>query len=81
MAFALLFLEIRRLIRNTPSVLSAVECSRKQRRVVYLLCAMYLGFVLLSMPYFVIRLYIDIQHWRGMAPFIPRQLFIDIPYW
>ena len=75
LAFTLLFSEIRRLIRNPPGMFSRIGCSRKQRQAVYVLCGMYLGFLLLSMPYFVIRLYIDIQHWRGATPYIPHQVF------
>ena len=73
-AFFAMFFEIRRILRSTPPHHSEglFEESVKQRRVIYVFGVMYLTFVILAMPYFYLRLLIDIYFWMGNEIFINK---------
>lgn len=60
--FTKMFFEIRRLLRCTPSH-HFIELSPRQRRIIYIFCSMYMSFLVLAMPYFSLRLWIDICSW------------------
>ena len=63
-AFFAMFLEIRRVVRSTPRHRLAGEML-KQRRVIFVFALMYLSFVFLAMPYFSLRLLVDVYFWTG----------------
>ncbi|XP_066932214.1 histamine H2 receptor-like [Clytia hemisphaerica] len=56
--FMAMFREITKLLRRTPS---ANASNRQQKRVLCIFGCMYICFVILALPYFALRLYIDIQ--------------------
>ena len=62
-AYLAILLEIRRLIRCTPGGHSTTDSLPKQRRAIHIFCSMYLAFVVSAMPYFTLRLWIDIRSW------------------
>ena len=61
-AFLAMFFEIRRLLYCVPRH-HVVQVSSKQRRIIYVFCLMYVTFLVLAMPYFSLRLWIDIHYW------------------
>ena len=73
-AFFPMFVEIRRIIRSTPPHHSEglLEESVKQRRVIYAFGVMYLALVILAMPYFYLRIVIDIYFWMWNEIFINK---------
>ena len=66
-AFIAMFCEIRRVMRYTPRhhVGRSSQVSSRERRVIYSFALMYSAFVVLAMPYFSLRLWIDIHAWSG----------------
>lgn len=65
--FLAMFVEIRRLIRSPPGRSTVTRCWSRQRRVISAFCLMYFTFLILAMPYFSLRLWIDICFWREHA--------------
>jgi 7 transmembrane receptor (rhodopsin family). len=67
-AFLAMFREIRKLLLRTPSTGQQTSTpgviSWQQRRVIYIFSAMYACFLFLAIPYFSMRLYIDIRVWQ-----------------
>lgn len=64
-AFIMMFSEIRRiLLYKTPNH-HMVRSAAKQRRIIFVFGSMYLTFLVLAMPYFCFRLWVDINAWKG----------------
>lgn len=64
-AYLKMFIEIRRIVRYTPRHhLELSSVSAKKRKVIYVFSLMYLTFVILAMPYFSLRLWIDVVFWK-----------------
>ena len=60
-----MFIEIRSVVkRTTVSHLEISSASSKKRRVIYVFSLMYLTFGILTMPYFSLRLWIDLHFWK-----------------
>lgn len=64
-AYLAMIIEIRRLFLSVPRHHYEKVESAKQRRLIYVFCVMYLTFFLFVMPYFTLRLWIDINFWIG----------------
>lgn len=62
-AFYAMIHEIRRLMRCIPDHHKCDQLPRK-RRVIYIFCSIYVSYVVLAMPYFALRLSVDIQYWK-----------------
>lgn len=72
-AYIMMFLEIRRLVKDTPPQQTRTEDSNKQRKVVYVFGTMYMMFVLLAMPYFTLRVVIDFYYYQWQEEVNPSQ--------
>lgn len=74
LAFFSMFYEIKKLLLRTPSTgqLPTPRVSWQQRRVIYIFGAMYMCFVFLAIPYFTLRVYIDIQMWKNKEIAVSR---------
>lgn len=81
-AYILMFLEIQRIVRFTPRHHQASRASinTKQRRVIYVFSLMYITFVILAMPYFTLRLLIDIHFWKYGKDFDVSPLTVIFTY-
>ena len=68
-AFMSMLIEILRIIRSTPGADRLGRVSSKEKRAIYMFSLMYVTFLLLAMPYYTVRLGIDIHHYRyGVVP-------------
>ncbi|XP_057297280.1 histamine H2 receptor-like isoform X1 [Hydractinia symbiolongicarpus] len=79
--FVGMFIEIRRLLLKTPSrrMRDVSGVSVQQRRVFYIFGAMYLCFVLLSMPFFTMRFMLDLDR-SVNHNILPNKHLLDIGY-
>ena len=68
-AFTTMLVEVQRIVRTTPGLDGLSTVSIKERRAIYMFSLMYLTFLLLAMPYYTVRLWIDIYHYKyGVEP-------------
>lgn len=72
-AYVSMFREIRRLMLQLPGN-HVVEMAPKQRRVITIFCTMYVTIVILALPYFTLRLYIDVRAWLALPINISRSI-------
>ena len=63
LVFGMMLAEIQRIVRSTPGLESFGRVSSNERRAIYMFSLMYLTFLLLAMPYYTIRLWLDIHHY------------------
>lgn len=73
-AFVAMIAEIRRLLHCTPGQHMMIAQLPRQRRVLYIFCAIYVTFLVLAMPYFALRLANDIHYWRDDDMHIDKSL-------
>ena len=59
--FVSMFREIQNIILRTPLMHQDWAVMKKQKRVLFVFGLMYLCFILLSMPHFTFRIYLDVQ--------------------
>lgn len=64
-AYLQMFHEIRRIMRSPPGHNGVIKCLSKEVRVVIIFSLMYFVFLIVAMPYFSLRFWIDICSWRG----------------
>lgn len=64
-AYLRMFYEIRRIMMTRPGTQRAVKCLSKQLRVLSIFALMYVAFLLVAMPFFSLRFWIDICNWKG----------------
>lgn len=81
-AFISMFLEIRKLLLKTPSrrLQGATGVSSQQRRVIYIFGLMYLCFTTLVLPYFTLRLILDMQSYNKTHELDVPPIIFDIFY-
>lgn len=78
-----MFLEIKRLLNSPPDLRTKnrQHVLAKQRRVIYIYSVMYIFFLILTMPYYFLRSYIDLMNgWEDQEVIESYLLGADITY-